>query len=77
MGPDERPPTDYRGLRKQRELQLVGLAIFVLVVVGGLLIGFVYGFGVMLAALPCLSTGAAIIVALYLLFTALERWSNK
>ena len=77
MLPKERPPTDYRRLRKRRERQLVGMAVFVLVVVGGLLIGLYYGFYRMLASLPCLGGGAVAIVGLYLLLVAMERWSNK
>ncbi len=73
----KRPPTDYRGLRKRNEVWLLVAAAFVLVVVGGGLIGLLFGFGEMLAALPCLLAGAGAIAALYLFFAALGRWADR
>jgi hypothetical protein len=52
-------------------------AVFLLVVVGGLLIGLFIGPGEMLAALPCLLSGAGAIVGLYLLLAVVERWVNR
>ncbi|NIN67753.1 MAG: hypothetical protein GTO63_24215 [Anaerolineae bacterium] len=77
MSPKERPPTDYRGLRKRNELWLLVAAFVVLVVVGGGLIGLLFGFGEMLAALPCLLAGAGAIAALYLFFALLGRWADR
>jgi hypothetical protein len=77
MNPDERPPTDYRRMRKQYERQLLVGGIFLLVVVGGGLIGLFFGFGEMLAALPCLLSGAGAILGLYLFFAVLERWAER
>lgn len=74
---NERPPTDYRGLRKRNELWLLVAAIVVLVVVGGGLIGLLFGFGEMLAALPCLLAGAGAIAMLYFFFAVLERWAER
>jgi hypothetical protein len=72
-----RPPTDYRGLRKRNELSLLVAAIVVLVVVGGGLIGLIFGWSQLLTALPCLLAGAAVIAGLYFLFVGLERWSQR
>ena len=77
MNPDERPPTDYRRMRKQYERELLAGGIFLLVVVGGGLIGLFFGFGEMLAALPCLLSGAGAILGLYLFFAVLERWAER
>ncbi len=77
MNSDERPPTDYRRMRKQYERQLLVGGIFLLVVVGGGLIGLFFGFGEMLAALPCLLSGAGAILALYLFFALLGRWAER
>jgi amino acid transporter len=77
MSSRDRPPTDYRGLRKRNELWLLVAVIVVLVVVGGGLIGLIFGFSQVLTALPCLLAGAAIIAALYFVFVVLERWSEK
>jgi hypothetical protein len=66
-----------RGDRKRQERQLVGLAIGVLVVIGGGLIALIYGPGALVTALPCLLGGAGAILLLYLLFLLAERWVNR
>jgi hypothetical protein len=76
MGSTDRPPTDYRGLRKRNERWILVAAIVVLVVVGGGLIGLVFGFGQLLTAAPCLLGGAGLIAGLYFFFVVLERWSQ-
>ena len=76
MGPKDRPPTDYRGLRRRNELWLLLAAIVVLVVVGGGLIGLLFGFSQLTTALPCLLAGAGLIAGLYLLLVGMERWSQ-
>ena len=76
MNPNERPPTDYRGMRKRNELWLLGAAVVVLVVVGGGLIGLLFGLGKMMAALPCLLAGAGAIAVLYFFFAVLGRWAD-
>ncbi|MGB3903624.1 MAG: hypothetical protein WBB22_01755 [Anaerolineae bacterium] len=77
MDSKERPPTDYRGLRKRNELWLLVAAFVVLVVVGGGLIGLVFGVGEMVTALPCLLAGAGAIAILYLFFAVLGRWADR
>ena len=77
MDSKERPPTDYRGLRQRNELWLLAAAVVVLVVVGGGLIGLLFGFGRMLAALPCLLAGAGAIAILYLFFALIGRWADR
>jgi len=69
-----RPPTDLRRLRKQHDRRLLMLALFVLVVVGGALIGLFFGLESLLTAVPCLLVGAAAIVGLWLLMSAIEHW---
>jgi hypothetical protein len=76
MEPGDRPLTDYRGTRKRNELWLLIVAIAVLVVVGGGLIGVIFGFSQVLTAVPCLLGGAALIAGLYFFFVVLERWSE-
>jgi len=77
MDSKERPPTDYRGLRQRNELWLLAAAFVVLVVVGGGLIGLLFGLGNMLTALPCLLAGAGAIAILYLFFALIGRWADK
>ena len=77
MDSKERPPTDYRGLRQRNELWLLIAAFVVLVVVGGGLIGLLFGLGNMLTALPCLLAGAGAIAILYLFFALIGRWADR
>ena len=77
MSSNERPPTDYRRWSKENERRLLAAAIFLLVAVGGGLIGLILGPVEMLAALPCLLSGAGAILGLYLLLVVVERWVNR
>ncbi len=74
MADEEKKPTDMRKYRRQSERQLVLLVIAFLVLVGGGLIGLIYGWIAVLSALPCLLGGAAIIGGLFLFFELAERW---
>jgi polyferredoxin len=74
---NKRPPTDYRRWSKENERRLLAAAIFLLIVVGGGLIGLIFGPVEMLAALPCLLSGAGAILVLYLFFVVVERWINR
>jgi hypothetical protein len=76
MDPRERPPTDYRGMRKRHERWLLVIAVVVLVMVGGGLIGVVFGFSQLLTALPCLLAGAGLMAGVYFLFVLMERWAE-
>ena len=74
MPDEEKEPTDMRKYRRQSERQLVLIVIAFLVLVGGGLIGLIYGRMAMLSALPCLLGGAAIIGGLFLFLELVERW---
>lgn len=76
MNRKERPPTDFRAMRKRHERWTLLAAIVVLVVVGAGLIGLLFGPNQMLSALPCLMAGAGLLAVLYFLFVGLERWSQ-
>ncbi|MBN1262099.1 MAG: hypothetical protein JXB35_15580 [Anaerolineae bacterium] len=68
-----RKPTDLRGARKRAERTLlISVAVF-LVVVGGVLIGLVYGWDKVLPALLCLVPGAGAILVLWLLLSSIDR----
>jgi len=73
----QRPPTNLRKARAQRDRSALILVIFTLVVVGGGLIAWQLGPTSLLAALPCLLGGAALIVLIWLLLTGLEKWYNR
>lgn len=67
-------PTDLREYRRQGERQLVIIVIAFLVLVGGGLIGLIYGWPAVLSALPCLLFGGGLIGFLFLFLKLLERW---
>jgi hypothetical protein len=73
----KRPPTDRRRERRNADRNLLILVVFTLVVVGGGLIGWFIGPEALLTALPCLLGGSGLILGLWLLFSALERWRER
>lgn len=68
---------DTRRLRKQHERRMFVITLLTLTVVGGGLIGVFFGPIEMLAALPCLLSGASAILVLWLLFALAEQWLDK
>ena len=66
-------PTSHRELRRRHERQMVAMVLLTLVVVGGGLIGIVFGWEALLGSLPFLLAGAGAIGGVYLLFVLLER----
>lgn len=72
-----RPPTDTRALRRRDERALLLAVIAVLLVVGGGLIFAIYGTGALVTGLACLLFGAGLLVLLWLILTAIERWANR
>ncbi len=75
MDPENpRPPTDYRGYRQQTDRRLLLAVLFALVVVGTGLIALIWGMSAVVTAVPCLLGGAALLVVLWLIFAAIERW---
>ncbi len=64
---------DRRNYRRQTERRLLWAVIFVLIVVGGGLVGVVYGWSAVVTALLCLVPGALLILALWALLSWVER----
>lgn len=72
-----RPPTDYRAMRRRDDRALFLAVIAVLLVVGGGLIYIIYGTGALITGLACLLFGVGILLLLWLIMTAIERWANR
>lgn len=72
-----RPPTDYRQLRRRHDRNLFLAVILFLVIVGGGLIYMIYGSGALVTGLACLVVGSGLMVALWLILSAIERWANR
>ena len=73
----DRPPTDYRAMRRRDDRALFLAVIAVLLVVGGGLIYIFYGTGALITGLACLLFGVGILLLLWLIMSAIERWANR
>ena len=60
-----------------KERPYLVLTIVTLVIVGGAIIGLVYGMEALITALPILLFGALMISSLWLLITAVARWRAR
>jgi hypothetical protein len=69
-----RSVTDLRALRRREDRRLVFVIMAFLVVVGGLAIGVVYGWGTAGTGVICLVVGAAVFGSLWLILSLIERW---
>lgn len=70
-------PTNTRREQRAGERRLFIAVIAFLLVVGGALIGVVYGGGAAITGLVCLLVGSGILVFLWLLLSWLEQWANR
>ncbi|MBN1485898.1 MAG: hypothetical protein JXA37_14390 [Chloroflexia bacterium] len=73
---DERPPRDLRAHRQQTERWLLFGFILLLLVVGGGLIFWNYGWGGVLGGLACILGPLALGSLLWLLLVWLGRWAE-
>jgi hypothetical protein len=51
--------------------------ILFLLIVGGGLIYLIYGSGALITGLACLIAGSGLMIALWLILSAVERWANR
>ncbi len=66
-------PTDMRAYRRQTERRLVVAIVLMLVLVGSVIIGLVYGWTSVFTGLLCLLPGAGTFILLWALLTGIER----
>jgi len=74
---DQRPPTDYRARRRQDDRRMLLAVVAFLLLVGGGLIYAIYGAGALITGLACLLFGVGLLLLLWLILTAIQRWANK
>jgi len=74
---EERPPTNTRKIKQDNERKFLYLAIFTLVIVGGVLIALVFGPESLFTALPCLLGGAGMILIPWLVLVGLQKWRDR
>lgn len=73
----DRPPTDYRAMRRRNDRDLFLAVIGFLLIVGGGLIFLIYGSGALITGLACLLFGVGLLALLWLVLTLIERWANR
>lgn len=64
-------------MKDKDEKRLLFLVIFTLVVVGGGLIGLIFGWEALLTAVPCLLGGAFLIFVPWGLLTLAGKWRDR
>jgi protein-S-isoprenylcysteine O-methyltransferase Ste14 len=77
MAMSSKEPTDLRKYRRQTERRLTIAVVVFLVLVGGGLIGLIYGPSAALMGISCLFLGAGIIGLLFAILTLMERWAKS
>lgn len=77
MDQNSRPPTDLRQQRLQNERRLALAVVLSFLLLGGGLVGLIYGRGAGILAVSCLSVGCALFGALWLILTGLEWWAKR
>ena len=74
---EKRPHTSARRFRQESDQKFLILVVLTLVLGGGGIIALVLGPNALLTALPCLLSGAGLIIVPWLLLTALEMWFRR
>lgn len=69
--------SNMRRWRQHNERRLIWLVFLGLVVLGGSLTGFIYGWQALLTAVPCLAAGGAGLLMPYLILVGIERWRER
>lgn len=78
MSPDHnRPPTDFRKMRKNQDRALLILVLVVLVIFGDMLIGLIWGWPAAITGGLCLGAGGGLIVGLWFLLGLIEKWVGE
>ena len=69
--------TNLRQHQKEDDKRMLYVVIFTLVVIGGGLIGLIFGWEALLPAIPCLLGGAVLILSPWGLLTLAEKWRER
>jgi len=77
MEQGSRPPTDLRRQHRQTERRLAVAVVLSFLLLGGGLVGLIYGRGAGILAVSCLAVGCALFGALWLILIGMERWAAR
>jgi hypothetical protein len=76
--PNKRPPIiDLRAWQRREDRRLVLVIVLFLIIVGGIAIGVVYGWGTAGTGVLCLAAGAAVFGLLWLILVLVDRWVGR
>jgi hypothetical protein len=70
-------PTDVRQHRQQTERRLAIAVVLCLLLLGGGLIGLIYGTGAAVMGLSCLILGCAVFALLWFIVSLMEWWAVR
>ena len=70
-------PTNTRLIREQTERRLAMAVVLCLILLGGGLVGVVYGTGVAMVALSCVIVGSSVLGLLWLALSLMEWWVGR
>lgn len=77
MSDKQGKPTNQRQERKDADRNLMLMVVFALTIVGGGAIAWVYGGTAAAVGLLCLGGGAVLVLFLWGLLSAIERWREN
>jgi len=72
--PPAEKPTNYRALRRRTERNLIVGGFIILVVVGGGLVGLIYGLDAMFQSWLCIGGAVALLGGIWLIFKVIEKF---
>jgi len=70
-------PTNLRRQRRQTERRLAIAVVLCLLLLGGGLIGLIYGRGAAVVAVSCLTLGSAVFALLWFIVSLMEWWAGR
>ena len=75
--PPAEKPTNYRAMKRGTERNLIIGGFVILVVVGGGLVGGLYGFNAMLQSWLCIGGAVGLLGGIWLIFKVIEKFINS
>ena len=75
--PPAEKPTNYREMKRRTERNLIVGGFVILVVVGGGLVGLIYGLSAMFQTWLCIGGAVALLGGIGLIFKVIEKFINS
>jgi hypothetical protein len=75
--PPVQKPTNYRAMKRRTERNLIAGGFIILLIVGGGLVGLIYGLNAMLQSWLCIGGAVAVLSGIWLIFKVIEKFINS